>query len=86
MSWNESYFRTIGLEDLLENDSSKIGNVVLYPGSSVGNGLCEQAAKEFGLEPGTAVGASIIDAHAGGLGLIGCSVEGISNDFHTRMG
>lgn len=44
------------------------GNHVLSPGESVGKGLTPEAAKDLGLPEGTAVAASLIDAHAGGLG------------------
>lgn len=86
MGWNKSYFTAVGLEDLLANNSRKIGSQILSPGVSVGNGLSENSAKELGLKPGTPVGTSLIDAHAGGLGLIGCSVNGIDSGFHTRLG
>uniref|UniRef100_A0A671W582 FGGY carbohydrate kinase domain containing n=1 Tax=Sparus aurata TaxID=8175 RepID=A0A671W582_SPAAU len=66
----------IGLEDLLENNSSKIGSVTCPPGSPLGDGLTREAAADLGLDPGTAVGASLIDAHAGGLGVIGADVKG----------
>lgn len=39
------------------------------PGSPLGEGLTQEAAADLGLDPGTAVGASLIDAHAGGLGI-----------------
>ncbi|XP_072378786.1 FGGY carbohydrate kinase domain-containing protein [Diabrotica undecimpunctata] len=85
-SWNKSYFQQIGLDDLAENNWRKIGSVVLAPGSAVGKGLSQQAAAELGLVAGTPVGASMIDAHAGGLGLIGCRVPGVDPAFHTRVG
>lgn len=44
------------------------GNQVLPPGASLGSGLTPEAAKDLGLPPGIAVAASLIDAHAGGLG------------------
>ena len=44
------------------------GSSTLAPGLPCGQGLSEQAAKALGLCTGTAVGTSIIDAHAGGLG------------------
>lgn len=44
------------------------GSVTCPPGSPLGHGLTQEAAADLGLDPGTAVGASLIDAHAGGLG------------------
>lgn len=44
------------------------GNLVLPPGASLGIGLTPEAARELGLPSGIAVAASLIDAHAGGLG------------------
>ncbi|XP_028144845.1 FGGY carbohydrate kinase domain-containing protein-like [Diabrotica virgifera virgifera] len=85
-AWNKSYFQQIGLEDLAENNWQKIGSVVLAPGSAVGKVLSQQAAAELGLVAGTPVGALMIDAHAGGLGLIGCRVPGVDPAFHTRVG
>lgn len=41
---------------------------MLPPGASLGSGLTPEAAKDLGLPPGIAVAASLIDAHAGGLG------------------
>lgn len=74
--WDASFWTSIGLEDLLENDFSKIGSVTCSPGSPLGDGLTREAAADLGLDPGTAVGASLIDAHAGGLGVIGADVRG----------
>jgi FGGY-family pentulose kinase len=83
--WNLRYFQDIGLGDLQENNWNKIGNVVLPPGTPVGEGLSARAASELGLKVGTPVGTSIIDAHAGGLGLVGCRVSQIDSDFSTRL-
>ncbi|XP_037683019.1 FGGY carbohydrate kinase domain-containing protein isoform X4 [Choloepus didactylus] len=52
------------------------GNQVLPPGVPLGNGLTPEAAKDLGLPAGIAVAASLIDAHAGGLGVIGADVRG----------
>lgn len=66
----QDYFEAIGLNELIENDFSKIGNAIFAPGDFVGT-LSKEAAKEMNLPPGIAVGSSMIDAHAGALGLIG---------------
>lgn len=76
--WDNSFWTTIGLEDLVENNYSKIGNVTCSPGSPLGQGLTAEAAADLSLDPGTAVGASLIDAHAGGLGVIGVDVKGLN--------
>lgn len=43
-------------------------------------GLTAQAAKELSLLPGTIVGTSLIDAHAGALGMFGCRAALEAND------
>ncbi|XP_056149938.1 FGGY carbohydrate kinase domain-containing protein isoform X2 [Lampris incognitus] len=88
--WDASFWTAIGLEDLLENNHSKIGNLTCPPGTPVGEGLTQEAATDLGLDPGTAVGASLIDAHAGGLGVIGADVKGFhlpceSHPITSRM-
>ncbi|XP_016015396.1 FGGY carbohydrate kinase domain-containing protein isoform X3 [Rousettus aegyptiacus] len=74
--WDDSFWKMIGLEDFVADNYSKIGNQVLPPGASLGNGLTPEAAKDLGLPAGIAVAASLIDAHAGGLGVIGADVRG----------
>jgi D-ribulokinase len=74
--WSDSYWEQIGLGDLVAEKYRRIGDLVRPMGSPVGNGLSEQASKELGLPVGTAVGASIIDAHAGGLGVLGAVDKG----------
>uniref|UniRef100_A0A8B9TQ36 FGGY carbohydrate kinase domain-containing protein n=1 Tax=Anas platyrhynchos TaxID=8839 RepID=A0A8B9TQ36_ANAPL len=74
--WDDSFWNIIGLEDLVKDKYEKIGNHVLSPGESVGKGLTPEAAKDLGLPEGIAVAASLIDAHAGGLGVIGADVKG----------
>jgi FGGY-family pentulose kinase len=69
--WSDSYWEQIGLGDLVAEKYARIGTTIRAMGASVGAGLSERAAKELNLRPGTAVGASIIDAHAGGLGVLG---------------
>lgn len=76
LGWDEDYFRRIGLGELSDEAFRRIGTTVQPMGRAVGRGLAERAAAELGLARGTAVGVSIIDAHAGGVGLIGASLDG----------
>jgi D-ribulokinase len=69
--WSDSYFERIGLADLASDSHAKIGNEIVAPGTPLGTGLTKLAAHDFGLLEGTPVGASLIDAHAGGVGTIG---------------
>src|SRR5437660_6080029 len=64
--WSRRFFERIGLGDLLADGGEKIGKAIAEPGTAIGKGLAPNAAAELGLLPGTAVGASLIDAHAGG--------------------
>ncbi|CAH0196349.1 Ribulokinase [Erwinia aphidicola] len=84
--WDASYFKQIGLDDLLERDAAKIGSEVKSMGEPLGRGLTQRAAGELGLLPGTAVSASIIDAHAGSLGTLGAAgPSGELADFDRRI-
>ena len=73
--WSDSYFNEIGLDDLVKEKYRKIGQKIRPIGESIPNGLSDSAAFELGLKPGTAVGVSLIDAHAGGIGLLGAVIE-----------
>jgi FGGY-family pentulose kinase len=64
------------LGDLAAEKFKRIGQRVRPLGESLGHGLTLAAAKDLGLSPGTPVSVSIIDAHAGGLGLLGAPVGG----------
>lgn len=75
-AWVDSYFRKIGLEDFIAESYQRIGTNIRPMGEPVGNGLTIESAEDLGLKPGTAVGVSIIDAHAGGLGLLGMRANG----------
>ncbi|HUU29037.1 MAG TPA: FGGY-family carbohydrate kinase [archaeon] len=66
--WDKSFFEQIGLEDLFTDN--KIGENILPMGTLIGS-LSQRSAEELGLTPRTKVAVGIIDAHAGGLGLIG---------------
>ena len=65
-------FKAIGVDDLSEDAFESIGrsDLVRLMGRPIGQGLSESSAKEMGLLKGTPVGVSIIDAHAGGLGML----------------
>jgi D-ribulokinase len=69
--WSTAYFERIGLEEFSTEQHARIGTDIVPPGTRLGAGLTAAAAKELGLRPGTPVGASLIDAHAGGIGAIG---------------
>jgi len=85
-SWDESYFRRIGLGVLADEGFRRIGTEVVEPGTPLGSGLTEAAAAELGLKPGTAVGAALIDAHAGGLGSVGArEISGEASDASRQL-
>ncbi|MCB2127713.1 MAG: FGGY-family carbohydrate kinase [Rhodobacteraceae bacterium] len=74
-AWDGSYFRTIGLGELADEDYARIGREIVDPGTPLAAGLTPEAAEAMGLRPGTAVGAGLIDAHAGGVGTVGADAE-----------
>jgi D-ribulokinase len=69
--WSGGYFERIGLGDLASDQYARIGKEIVAPGAPLGDGLTKSAAHDFGLLEGTPVGASLIDAHAGGVGTVG---------------
>jgi FGGY-family pentulose kinase len=69
--WNPDYFRAIGLEELVADDFARIGSRVVDIATPLADGLTAAAAAELGLKAGTPVGASLIDAHSGGVGTLG---------------
>ncbi len=71
--WDTNFFRKIGLDDLF--DDEKVSHDVRPIGNKLGN-LTQAAADELGLTTECAVGVGIIDAHAGGIGLLGAVWEG----------
>jgi D-ribulokinase len=84
--WSEGYFKRIGLGDLAPDSFSKIGNKIVAPGTPLGTGLIKSAAYDLGLPEGTPVSASLIDAHAGGVGTIGGRAKsGQSVDVCSRL-
>jgi FGGY-family pentulose kinase len=74
--WQADFFERVGLGDLAAEGFARIGTRVRPMGERAG-GLTPASAQELGLAPGTPVGVAIIDAHAGGLGTIGASLDGM---------
>jgi FGGY-family pentulose kinase len=86
--WIDSYFRQAGLGDLVDEGYRRIGKCVRPVGEAVGEGLAASSARELGLAPGTAVGVSVIDAHAGGLGMLGAPLDEMpatAEELETRL-
>jgi len=71
--WDASYFHQIGLGDLADDGFIRIGTDIRPAGTPLAQGLTPDAARALGLQPGTPVGAGLIDAHAGGIGSVGDS-------------
>lgn len=66
--WQQDLFDRVGLHDLPWR--AGLPERPLPPGSAAGK-LTEEAARELGLHTGCTVGVGLIDAHAGGVGLVG---------------
>ncbi|XP_022670271.1 FGGY carbohydrate kinase domain-containing protein-like isoform X2 [Varroa jacobsoni] len=83
--WDKAFWREIGLEEIADNPEI-IGkqNEVRYPGDFLGT-LSKNAVKDLGLSSQTKVGASVIDAHAGVLGMLGAFAKGVSSEPTTRL-
>ncbi|MDE2515473.1 MAG: FGGY-family carbohydrate kinase [Rhodospirillales bacterium] len=81
--WDAAYFNAIGLGELTKDGFARIGGTVAPLGEKLG-GLSAEAAATLGLPPGIPVGVSAIDAHAGGLGVIGAALDG-ATDFDRRL-
>ncbi len=73
--WDIDFLNEIGLDELQNNEFSRIGLQMAAPGATLGP-LTKQAADELGLSVKTTVATSMIDAHAGALGTYGVSLEG----------
>jgi FGGY-family pentulose kinase len=74
--WDEGFFRAIGLGALADEGFARIGRDIRPMGSAIAPGLSAEAASALNLPPGTPVATSAIDAHAGGLGVIGAQIAG----------
>ena len=80
--WDDGFLKLIGLGDLCEENYRRIGRDIRPQGECAGV-LSQKSAEELGLAPGIPVAVSIIDAHAGGLGLLGMAIDGVSPSFET---
>ncbi|PYD74626.1 FGGY-family carbohydrate kinase [Novacetimonas pomaceti] len=83
--WDDGYFRAIGLGVLADEGYRRIGTDIRPLGGRVGHGLDTRAAVELGLLAGTPVAVSAIDAHAGGIGMMGGTVDGEPPAFDRRL-
>ena len=72
--WDTSLLEKIELSDLMINNGEKIGDNIQPIGNIAGKLTSEQAEK-MGLVEGIAVGVSMIDAHAGGVGILGIDLD-----------
>ncbi|KAI0438514.1 FGGY-family pentulose kinase [Xylaria telfairii] len=78
--WQEDFYHTIGLGDLVKDDFKRMGGVdgvngkYMSAGELVGT-LSETASKQLGLPVGIAVGSGVIDAYAGWIGTVGAKVD-----------
>lgn len=83
--WDPSYFERIGLGVLASEGFARIGTHVRPMGERIGT-LTPRSASELGLHAGVSVAVPIIDAHAGGLGMLGVPLTaGETLDFDTRL-
>jgi FGGY-family pentulose kinase len=73
--WDAGFFKKVGLGDLADEGFARVGTNVRPMGERAGT-LTDKAAAELGLTPGIPVGVAIIDAHAGGIGVLGIEIGG----------
>jgi FGGY-family pentulose kinase len=82
--WDAGFFQAIGLGRLAEEGVARSGRDIRPIGGAIAAGLSPEAAGAFGVPAGTPVATSAIDAHAGGLGVIGALVGGEA-DLRRRV-
>ena len=83
--FDDDYYRTIGLGDLVDEGFRRIGRRVVPIATPLGSGLSAEAAADFGLTAGIPVGAAILDGAAGGVGVIGGRIAGEATDLSSRL-
>lgn len=81
--WQRDFLAKVGLDDLIERAS--LPGAASPVGSDLG-GLTSQAAEELGLTTACRVGAGVIDAFAGLLGVLGGFADDLDNiDRHLAL-
>ena len=81
--WQADFLAQIGLEDLL--DKAALPNEASPVGANLG-GLTTAAAADLGLTIACQVGAGLIDAHAGALGVLGAFTRDVQTiDRHLAL-
>ncbi|WP_297584670.1 FGGY-family carbohydrate kinase [Devosia sp.] len=81
--WRRDFLAEVGLDDLL--DKAALPAVASPVGSDLGP-LTEKAAHDLGLSTNCRVGAGLIDAHAGALGVLGAFTADIATiDRHLAL-
>lgn len=70
--WQPDFLAQVGIEDMLEK--GKLPAKAAEVGADLGP-LCESAARDLGLTTDCRVGAGLIDAHAGALGVLAAFAE-----------
>ncbi len=82
--WVPEFFDRVGLGDLVDEDFARIGRRIVPLGTRAGE-LTARAAEELGLVPGIPVATGVIDAHAGGIGLLGSPSDDQTDSIEQRL-
>ena len=83
--WPGEFFDSVGLRAFSADGFARLGSNIVAPGTPLAHGLAAEAADAMELDPGTAVGAGLIDAHAGALGTLGARAHGKPGDPLRRL-
>ncbi|WP_244483930.1 FGGY-family carbohydrate kinase [Devosia sp. Leaf64] len=82
-SWRHDFLSLVGLDDLIEK--AALPDVASPVGDDLGS-LTEAAAAQLGLTQNCRVGAGLIDAHAGALGVLGAFTSDVETiDRHLAL-
>ena len=76
LGWIPSFWQEIGLSEFVDDNFRRLGgSSICVPGTQLAQGLSKEAAHDLDLPTGLPVASSLIDAHAGGLGVIGAAIK-----------